>query len=190
MLTFLTYPERTRLEKARRLMKRIIGKPFVSKHLLFIPSNFETDSMCEEPRYSFVNRMYYRTSLSEILRYEILGHNKLQFSFNFDETQLLIRIKLSKKSKEILFQDKLGSDQLSILSPNFNSEFQTELENGILFLNSINKNLVKSVIYLTKYHKSHSVRYTLNGKWIIIEFFEPQLAETPNKGFTSIGVKY
>ena len=188
MLIFLHNPERTRLEKARSAVKRIIGKPFVSKHLLFIPSNFESDCVCEEPRYSFINRQYYRTSLSEILRFEILRNNKLVFYL--DEKQLSVRIKLSKKSKEILFQDKLGSDQLSILSPNFNSEFQTELDNGILFLNSINKNLVESVIYLAKYHKSHSIRYTLNGKWIIIEFFEPQLAETPNNGSNSIGVKH
>jgi len=166
------------LEKARSAVKRIIGKPFVSKHLLFIPSNFESDCACEEPRYSFINRQYYRTSLSEILRFEILRNNKLAFFWDLDEKHLSVRIKLSKKSKEILFQDKLGSDQLSILSANFNSEFHTELDNGILFLNSINKNLVESVIYLAKYHKSHSIRYTLNGKWIIIEFFEPQLAET------------
>jgi hypothetical protein len=180
------------LEKARSLVKRLIGKPFVSKHLLFIPSDFKPDITCEEPRYSFVNRLRYRTSLSEILRFEILNKSEIKFSYDLDYSDLWINIKLSDESKQVLLQDKLGSEDMAIYRPNFKSEFQTELENGLQFLYSNNRELNKSVINLVTHHKSHSVRYTLNGNWIIIEFYNPQLEllETPNRGSNSIDIKH
>ena len=173
-------------------MKRIIGKPFVSKHLLFIPSNFESDITCEEPRYSFVNKQHYRTDISEILRFEILNKSEIVFSYDFDYSALWINIKLSDVSKQVLLQDKLGSEDMAIYRQNFKSEFQTELENGLLFLYSNNRELNKSVINLLTHHKSHSARYTLNGNWIIIEFYNPQLEllEAPNRGSNAIDIKH
>ena len=81
---------------------------------------------------------------------------------------------------------------MAIYRPNFRSEFQTELENGLLFLYSNNRELNISVINLVTHHKSHSARYTLNGNWIIIEFYNPQLEllETPNRGSNSINIKH
>ncbi len=125
MLIFLHNPKRTSLEKVRSLVKRIIGKPFVSKHLLFIPSNFKSDIPCEEPNYSFVNRLQSRTDFPEILRFEILNKSEIIFSYDFDYSSLWINIKISDVSKQVLLQDKLGSEDMAIYRPNFKSEFQT-----------------------------------------------------------------